>query len=74
MGRFLKYSLLLFCLSGFAVLVIPYIVPWTTLNCRRENVDIMTGRIRFSRYLGFCKISGHVEETALSEVLSPEEM
>ena len=56
-----------------AVVVVPTFIPWTPINCTQQDVDIRTGRIRYSRYLAYCKVSERVEESALSRVL-PREM
>jgi len=47
------------------------IAPWTPLNCRYEDVDIRSGRIRHTRYLLFCRISDRIVSTVLSEALLP---
>ncbi len=39
---------------------------WSRLNCRYEDVDINTGRIRYTRYLLFCPLGSRIEETWLS--------
>ncbi len=56
-----------------AVVVVPIFIPWTPINCTQQDVDIRTGRVRYSRYLAFCKVFERVEESALSRVL-PREM
>jgi len=53
--------------------VVPLFLPWSPINCRYEEVDITTGRLRFSRYLFYCKVSERIEETALSKML-PEDI
>jgi hypothetical protein len=53
------------------VFVVPIFHPWTELNCRHQDVDIKTGRLRFQRYLLFCKVSERIEESSLSRVLPP---
>lgn len=47
------------------------IAPWTPLNCRYEDVDIRSGRIRHTRYLLYCRISDRIASTALSDALLP---
>ena len=51
------------------LLVFPIFAPWTPLNCQHQDVDIMTGRLRFTRYLLFRKVSERVEDSSLSKVL-----
>ena len=54
------------------MLVVPVFVPWTPLNCRHQEVDIMSGRLRFTRYLLFCKVSERIEDSPISKEL-PED-
>jgi len=59
-----------------AIIVLRFVVamfwPWTEFDCRHEEVDITTGRIRLTRYLLYRKVSERVEESALSKVLSAD--
>lgn len=59
---------------AFGVFVVPIFVPWSELNCRRQEVDTSTGRIRVTRYLLYCKISERIEESVISRVLPPAEV
>jgi hypothetical protein len=52
-----------------AVVVIPFFIPWSPLNCWHEEVDITTGRIRRQRILLFVKVAESIEETPLSKVV-----
>jgi hypothetical protein len=52
-----------------AVVVIPFFIPWSPLNCWHEEVDITTGRIRRQWMLLFVKVAESIEETPLSEVV-----
>ena len=51
------------CAAAIAVIlailcfVVPIFVPWSPLNCRYEEVDINSGRLRFTRYLLYCRVS-----------------
>ena len=51
---------------------VSFFFPWSPLNCRYEDVDIKTGRLRFTRYLLFCRISERVEDSRLSKMLPAE--
>jgi len=42
------------------------ILPWSPLNCRHEEIDIQSGRVRHTRYLLYCEIGNRVEDTWLS--------
>jgi hypothetical protein len=52
-----------------AVVVTPFFIPWSPLNCWHEEVDITTGRIRRQWILLFVKVAESIEETPLSEVV-----
>ena len=56
-----------------AIVFIPLFVPWTPINCGYDELDIRTGRTRFSWYLAFVKVYQRVNESALSRAL-PREM
>ena len=73
MSRIFSRILIATMTLAAVVLIVPMFIPWTSINCVCEDVDIRTGRIRISRYLAFCKVSERVEESALSRVL-PQEM
>ena len=55
--------------SVIVLVVLVLVVPWSPLNCRYEDVDITTGRLRLSRYLLFCKVSERIEDSPLTLVL-----
>ena len=59
-------------LAALAVVlwVIPYFLPWTPLNCTREEIDITTGQMRSSRYLLFCKVTEKIKDTPISSTLA----
>jgi hypothetical protein len=56
-------------LTALLIFVVPFFCPWSELNCRHEEVDINSGRLRVTQYLLFCKISERVEDTALTNAL-----
>lgn len=45
---------------------------WSELNCRHEDVDIKTGRIRHTRYLLYCRVDEKVEDSILTNALPRE--
>lgn len=53
----------------FVVLfAIPFLWPWTSLNCWHDDIDITAGRYRYQRYLLYMKTSETIEETKLSKM------
>lgn len=58
--------------SLIAFFALSFLLPWTPLNCQHQDVDIRTGRIRYTRYLLFCKISERIEDSPISRVLPAE--
>jgi hypothetical protein len=69
MRRFLVSVVALLAVILLFVVVVPFFVPWSPLNCWHEDVDITTGRIRTQWFLLFVKVSESVKETPLSEVV-----
>jgi len=55
---------LLFGLIGF--------FQWSPLNCWHEDMDIRTGRIRYTRYLFRCKVNERVMDSELTKALPPD--
>ena len=55
-----------------ALFVVSMFVPWTPINCRHEDVDITTGRLRHSRYFLFCKVSERIEDSPVTKMLPPD--
>lgn len=53
-------------------LVVPYVIPWSAINSREEEINIKTGQARCSRHLWYIKISEPVQDTFLSQVLGGE--
>lgn len=47
-------------------------MPWTKLNCTDQEMDINSGRLRFSRYVLFCRVSQRIEDSPLSTALPPD--
>lgn len=47
--------------------------PWSLINCWHNEIDIHSGRVRYTRYLAFFQIAERIDETALSRALQPED-
>ena len=47
----------------------PIFIPWSSINCEHQDINIKTGQARYSRYLWFLKISERIEDTPLSLAL-----
>ena len=65
-GAFLLAAPFLLSLVGF--------LPWSPINCWHYEVDIHSGRIRYTRYLAFVPISQRIDESALSRALHPDDL
>jgi hypothetical protein len=67
--RFKKRTLLIaiIILLMIFIIIYPAIFTWSPMCCRYEDVDINTGRIRYTRYLLYCKISEKVKNSTLTE-------
>ena len=59
-------------LAMLLAFVVPYLFPWSELNCRHEDVDITSGRLRAIQYLLFCKVWEQVKDSPLSSALPAE--
>lgn len=67
----------------FAVLLILIVSPlllqligffqWSPINCWHYDVDINSGRIRYTRYFAFICVRQKIEESALSRALEPRD-
>lgn len=55
-----------------APLVVPWIIPWSCINCRHEDINIKTGIVRQARYLWFVQVSERFLDTPLSLILDGE--
>ncbi len=57
-----------------APIILPRFEPWTwtELNCVHAEINIKTGKARYSSYLWYMKISERIEETPLSLTLQGE--
>ena len=72
--NFAILCLLLVLVAGWIVGLGCYpFVAWSTINCRHQDIDINTGRIRHQRYLvGIC-VSEHIEDSSISRQLQLSE-
>jgi hypothetical protein len=50
-------------------LVMPIIIPWTGINCKHQDINIKTGKVRYTRSLWYITISERVEDTVLSQAI-----
>jgi len=74
MLRFIFKSLIILVVAAIIVcLFAPAFMSWSPINCKYQDVDIKTGRARYTRYLLYCKVSERIEETPLSRLI-PKEM
>ncbi len=65
-------SILMLSIMAILIFVVPHFFPWTRFNCQNQDVDIKTGKLRFTRYILFCKITEKVTDSPVSKVLPPE--
>ncbi len=61
-------------LLALFVVYYPYLFAWSEMCCQYQEVDIKSGRLRFTRYLFYCKVSEHIEESIFSKTLLPEDL
>jgi hypothetical protein len=55
-----------------ALWILPYAFPWNEWDSKIQELDINTGRLKYSRYLCLLKISERIEETDISRILPKE--
>lgn len=57
-------------LVGLCIAILPFSVPlfspWSRINCTSHEIDIVSGKVRESRYLYWIPISQNVAESELS--------
>jgi hypothetical protein len=68
LGKFLLGPLLLIIILSFAGCF-----PYSTVNCWQREIDILTGRIRYSYFLLGLPLYRSVQNSALTRALSEEE-
>ena len=59
----LLVAALLIALSG--------VFTWSPVNCWHEDIDIRSGRIRYTHYMLWCRVSERISATAVSQALQP---
>jgi hypothetical protein len=55
--------------AALVVVVVPIFMSWTKLNCSDQELDINSGRLRFSRYVLFFRVSQRIEDSPLTKAL-----
>jgi hypothetical protein len=65
---------------GACLLIAPFLLslagllPWSPINCWHYDVDIHSGRIRYTRYFAFVLVSQRIDESGLSRALHSEDL
>ena len=73
--RIVPSLLVLSLLGGWVVGLGCYpFVQWSALNCRHEDLDINTGRIRHQRFLLGLRVKDRIEESAISRAVQVTEV
>ena len=67
--RHITWTIIAASILLLAVFLVSMLMPWTPINCRHEDVDLTTGRLRYSRHLLFCKVSERIEDSPITKVL-----
>ena len=77
----MKWAVATFAVTAVAYgLALPFLLslagllPWSPINCWHYEVDIQSGRMRYTRYLAFVPISQRIDESALSRALQPDDL
>jgi|LauGreSBDMM110SN_4_FD.fasta_scaffold12493_2 hypothetical protein len=61
---------LIFLMAVVFPLISPFVgMAWKPINCRYEDIDLETGRIRYTTMVYWIPISRRIEHTSISEVL-----
>ena len=73
--RFMPRALLVLVVVPSILLVLSLfgLFPWSGLNCWQNDVDIMSGRIRQTRYLLWIPVQRSVWDSALTRAVQPAE-
>jgi hypothetical protein len=68
----LRFHLLV--LGLISLLLAPFVVPvfslWSRINCREQEVDVLSGLRRDTRYIYWIRIDRKISETSISKALS----
>ena len=67
-----RFLLALLGIVFLAPFVVPVFSSWSRINCREQEVDVLSGRRRDTRYIYWVPVSREVTNTPLSEALSSE--
>ena len=51
-----------------------HLLGWSPINCWHYEVDINSGRIRYTRFLIFQKVRGQISDSELTRVLRPGDL
>jgi len=49
------------------------ILAWSRINCWTDEIDIRSGRTRYTRYLLWCRVKETISETDASQALKPSD-
>jgi hypothetical protein len=73
MSKRFKYLVLglltLLAILTVILFIVPVFMPWTRLNCSDQELDINSGRLRFSRYVLFYRVYQRIEDSRLTKAL-----
>ena len=74
--RTVRWSLLLLAtvLPALYALSLLGLFPWSGLNCWQSDIDINSGRTRYTRYLFWISVTRSVRDSALTNALSSEDL
>jgi hypothetical protein len=64
-------------LGMISLLLAPFVVPvfslWSRINCREQEIDVLSGLRRDTRYIYWIPIDRKVSETLISKALSADD-
>ena len=50
------------------------LLPWRSVNCSHHDVDIHSGRLRFTQYLFWVPVQERIEDSSLTRALRPDDL
>lgn len=53
-------------------LAVPFFEPWSRINCRTQEIDLLTGQSRSQRVVWFAVVNESIEDTWMSRTLGHE--
>lgn len=68
----LAIGLLLAVVIGVWGLPASGLMAWSRINCWNYDIDVKSGRIRYTRYLCYVQVADRVEDSALSSILKDQ--